>query len=262
MSLLPRLRFGRARETEILEQRVLALQAALSQCAQAAGRWASYRRYVSLVLAVLLLALGFALGTYREPIHQSIVGLAQAIGATSPTSASDVVHAAYQKGDYEAVLRLGHPLAAEGDARAQSILGLLHYRGRGVPQDLDEAVRWFRQAGDQGDATAQFYLGVMHSEGRGVPQNYAEAARWYRLAAERDDAAAQYNLALSIAKGEVGAADNVSAYFWFNLAASRFPNTDPRRSAAATNRDLMASKMTPDQLAAAQRWARDWKPKQ
>ena len=262
MLYFPRLRFASARKTDVLQRRVTALQTALQQCSEIAGRWTSFRRQVTAAIAIVMLALGFTLGAYREPIGRSIVGLAQAIGATSPTSGSDVVHAAYQKGDYEAVLRLGHPLAAEGDARAQSILGLLHYRGRGVPQDLDEAVRWFRQAGDQGDATAQFYLGVMHSEGRGVPQNYAEAARWYRLAAESGDAPAQYNLALSIAKGEVGAADNVSAFFWFNLAASRFPNADPRRSAAATNRDLMASKMTPDQLAAAQRWARDWKPKQ
>jgi TPR repeat protein len=161
------------------------------------------------------------------------------------------------------VLRLGRPLADQGDARAQSILGLVHYRGRGgVPQDLDEAATWFRQAGDQGDATAQFYLGLMYAEGRGVPQNYAEAAKWYRLAAERGDATAQYNLALFLAKGEVGAADNASAYFWFNLAAARFPNGDPRRSAAAAQRDLMASRMTPGELAAAQRWAREWKPKQ
>ena len=261
MLYFPRLRFARARKTDVLQRRVTALQTALQQCSEIAGRWTTFRRRITAAIAIVMLALGFALGTYREPIGRSIVGLAQAMGVTNGPD-SDVVHAAYQRGDYEAVLRLGHPLAAEGDARAQSILGLLHYRGRGVPQDLDEAVRRFRQAGDQGDATAQFYLGVMHSEGRGVPQNYAEAARWYRLAAERDDAAAQYNLALSIAKGEVGAADNVSAYFWFNLAAARFPNTDPRRSAAATNRDLMASKMTPDQLAAAQRWARDWKPKQ
>jgi TPR repeat protein len=30
-------------------------------------------------------------------------------------------------------LRLARPLAAEGDARAQSMLGLLYYHGQGVP---------------------------------------------------------------------------------------------------------------------------------
>lgn len=255
--------FFRSRKADVLEQRVTALQAALQQCSEVAGRWTTFRGSITTAIAIAMLALGFSLGTYRESIHESIGGLAEAVGVAKPASAIDAVEAAYQKGDYETVLRLARPLADQGDARAQSILGLVHYRGRGsVPQDLDEAARWFRQAGDQGDATAQFYLGVMYAEGRGVPQNYAEAARWYRLAAERGDAPAQYNLALFLAKGEVGAADNASAYFWFNLAAARFPNGDPRRNAAATQRDLMAGKMTPGELAAAQRWAREWKPKQ
>jgi len=250
------------RKADALQQRVTALQAALQQCSEIAGRWTTFRRGTTAAIAVAMLAVGFALGIYREPIHQSIVGLAEAVGVTKPASAFDAVQAAYQKGDYETALRLGRPLADEGDARAQSILGLMHYRGRGVPKDAGEAVTWFRQAADQGDTAAQFYLGVMYSEGQGVPQNYAEAAKWYRLAAERGDAPAQYNLALFLAKGEVGAADNASAYFWFNLAAARFPNGDPRRRDAAAQRDLMASKMTPGELAAAQRWAREWKPKQ
>lgn len=85
--------------------------------------------------------------------------------------------------------------------------------------------------------------------------------KWYRLAADQGDAPAQYNLGLSYAKGEVGEPDNVTAYVWFNLAAARFPVSDLRRSAAAANRDLVASKMTPDQIAEAQRLTRDWKPK-
>ncbi|MBX9825573.1 MAG: sel1 repeat family protein [Xanthobacteraceae bacterium] len=255
--------FFRARKADNLQQRVTALQAALQQCSEIAGRWTAFRRRTTVAIAVLMLALGFALGAYREPIHETIVSLAQAVGVVRPASALDAVQAAYRKGDYETVLRLGRPLAEAGDARAQSILGLAHYRGRGgVPQDLDEAARWFRQAADQGDATAQFYLGLMYAEGRGVPQSYTEAAKWYRLAAERGEAPAQYNLALLLSKGEVGAADHVSAYFWFNLAAARFPSGDPRRAAAVAQRDLMAGKMAPGEIAIAQRWAREWKPTQ
>jgi len=253
--------FFRARKADVLEQRVTALQAALQQCSEIAGRWTTFRRSITLAISVIMLALGFALGTYREPIGEAIVGMAQAIGIAKPASDLDRAQAAYQKGDYETVLRLARPLADGGDARAQSIVGLVHYRGRGVvPQDLDEAARWFRKAADQGDATAQFYLGIMYSEGRGVPQNYAEAAKWYRLAAERGDAPAQYNLALLLAKGEVGAADYVSAYFWFNLAAARFPSGDSRRIAAVAQRDLMAGRIPPGELAIAQRWAREWTP--
>ena len=259
--LLPRLRLGRVQETEALERQVANLQTALKQCADVAGRWTVFRREVTATVTVLMLAVGFALGAYREPIQQSVVGLAQAVHLAKAVPNSDSINAAFQQGDYEKALRLARRLAAQGDARAQSILGLMYYRGRGLPADQSEAVRWFRAAADRGDTSGQFYLGVAFSEGRGVPQDYAEAMKWYRRAADQGDAPAQYNLGLSYAKGEVGGPDNVSAYVWFNLAAARFPASDLRRSAAAANRDLVASKMTPDQIAEAQRLTRDWKPK-
>lgn len=260
MSILPRFGFGKDREAEVLQQRVSRLQTALSQCADVAGRWTEFRRSVTAAIAVLMLALGFTLGVYREPMQQAATRLAQTLGLAREAPNADAAYAAYQEGNYETALRLARPLAAEGDARAQSMLGLLHYRGRGVPLDHSEAVKWFRRAADQDDNAARFYLGVMFSEGQGVPQDYAEAAKWYRLAADRGDAQAQYNLGLSYAKGEAGELDNVSAHMWFNLAAAHFPPSDAAsRSAAVNNRDLVAKKMTPDQIAEAQKRAREWK---
>jgi TPR repeat protein len=209
----------------------------------------------------MLLAVGFTLGVYREAVQQSAVGFAQAIGVGASASNSDAASAAYQSGNYEAALRLARPLAEQGDARAQSVLGLAYYRGRGVPRDHTEAANWFGRAASHGDVAAQYYLGLMYSEGQGVPQDHIEAAKWYRLAADQGDAVAQYNLALSYAKGEAGAPDHVSAYIWFNLAAARFPASDPRRSAAVANRDLLASKMTQDELTEAQKRSREWTPK-
>ena len=37
-----------------------------------------------------------------------------------------------------------------------------------------------------GDATAQLRLGTMYDRGRGVPEDKAEAVRWYRLVAFPD----------------------------------------------------------------------------
>jgi hypothetical protein len=261
MSFLPRIRFGKDPKTEALERRVLTLQTALSQCAQMAGRWTEFRRSVTVAIAGFMLVLGFVLGTYREPIWHSVYDFAQAIGFPRQTPHSDVAYIAYQDGNYDAAKRLAAPLAAAGDARAQSLLGLIYYRGRGVAQDHNQALKWFLSAAEQGDIAAQFYLGVMFSEGDGVQQDYSAAVKWYRLAADRGDAAAQYNLGIAYATGEGGKPDNVSAYFWLNLAAARFPSSDTRRSAAAAGRDLVASKMTADQIAEAQNRAREWKPK-
>ena len=260
MSFWPRLRFRRARQTA-LEGRVSTLQTALQRCAEVAGRWTHFRREVTAGIAVLMLALGFALGVYREPIKQSVTGLAQAIGLARPGSSAGDAYTAYQKGDYAAVLRLASPLAAQGDAHAQSMLGLVYYRGHGVRKDHNEAVKWFRLAADQGDTAAQFFLGVMFSEGEGVPQDYAEAAKWYRLAADQGDPQAQYNLGLSYAKGNIGPPDNVSAYMWLNLATAHFPAADTRLSTAIASRDLVARQMSRDQIAEAQERARVWTPK-
>ncbi len=59
----------------------------------------------------------------------------------------------------------------------------MYYQGKGVPQDDQEAVRWYRQAADQGDAYAQNTLAYMYEHGRGVPRNYVRAYMWASLAA-------------------------------------------------------------------------------
>ena len=74
-------------------------------------------------------------------------------------------------------------LAEQGDAVAQFLLGAMYYRGRGVPQDYAEAVRWYRLAADQGAADAQGNLGIMYALGWGVPQDDDEAHMWLNLAA-------------------------------------------------------------------------------
>jgi TPR repeat protein len=261
MSFLPRLRFGRDPETESLERRVSALQTALKRSSEVAGRWTGFRRAVTAAIAVIMLTLGFALGVYREPIKQSITGLARAVGLARPTARADEPYPAYHNGDYATALRLASVLAQdEGDARAQSLLGLMYYRGQGVPQDYTDAAKWFRRAADQGDVDAQFYLGVMFSEGQGLPQDYPEGAKWFRLAADQGDAQAQYNLGVFYATGQAGRPDNVSAYMWFNLAAAHFAASDPRRSTAIGGRDLVANRMTNDQIAEAQKRAREWRP--
>jgi TPR repeat protein len=48
--------------------------------------------------------------------------------------------------------------------------------------------------------------------------------------------------------------DYVQAYMWFKLVG-------PADSVAAKNRDRVAAKMTPTQIAEAQKLAREWKPK-
>jgi TPR repeat protein len=60
--------------------------------------------------------------------------------------------------------------------------------GDGVPQDDREAVRWWRLAAEQGEAAAQSNLGLMCSNGEGVPEDDVLAYMWYNLAAAQGHA--------------------------------------------------------------------------
>ena len=93
-----------------------------------------------------------------------------------------------------------------------------------------------------------------------MPQDYKEAVRWYRAAAEQGFADAQSNLGLMYDKGQGVPQDYIQAHMWYNLAASS-GGDDEDRELAANIRDLIAEKMTSEQIAEAQRQAREWKPK-
>ncbi len=59
----------------------------------------------------------------------------------------------------------------------------MYSKGRGVPQDYAEAVRWLRRAAEQGGARAQYNLGLSYAKGIGVPQDYVRSHLWLSLAA-------------------------------------------------------------------------------
>ena len=90
-------------------------------------------------------------------IKALFVALVLAVGLESPVmaDASDDAATAYGKGDYATALLLLRPLANQGDAEVQSLLGFMYAEGQGVPQDYAAAVKWYRLAADQGDAEAQ-----------------------------------------------------------------------------------------------------------
>ncbi len=72
-------------------------------------------------------------------------------------------------------------------------LALKYYDGLGVAQDYAGAVKWFRLAAEQGDAKAQSNLGVIYAKGEGVAQDYVLAQMWFNLAAAQGDESAVKN---------------------------------------------------------------------
>jgi uncharacterized protein len=110
-------------------------------------------------------------------------------------------------------------LAKQGDARAQTSLGLMYARGYGVAKNMVTARRWWNFAASQNDPGAQYNLGVIYAEGDGVPQDYPQAMRWLNLAAQRGHVQAQHNLGLLYHEGKGVERDPVKAYFWMKVAA-------------------------------------------
>ena len=131
---------------------------------------------------------------------------------------------------YKTELRNIQELARRGDPNGFFHLGLMHYKGWGVPQDYAEAMRLFNLAAEKGHPQALIWLGDAYAEGKGVPKDYVEALKYYDLATSQ---AGQGELELS------------GVY---------------RDLADKKKRDL-ASRMTTAEIAEAQKRAREWKPK-
>lgn len=121
-------------------------------------------------------------------------------------------------------------------------------------KDYAAAAKEWREAADSGNAAAQFNLGLLYLDGKGVPQNDTEAANLFRRSADQGYLKAQYNLGELYAIGQGIRRDYVSAHMWLNLCAAQGD------AKCAAHRDLLARKMRPRDLAAAQRRATDWRP--
>jgi TPR repeat protein len=99
-----------------------------------------------------------------------LVALALVLGSAADAWAGDFEdgHAAYMHGDIETALSLWTPLAEQGHAGAQYMLGLIYFNGRAVPKDDALAEKWLRLAAEQGDADAQYLLGVIDPSAAGM----------------------------------------------------------------------------------------------
>jgi TPR repeat protein len=130
--------------------------------------------------------------------------------------------AAMDAGDKENAGRLFRILADQGYARAQAELGSESENAR----DYAEAAKWYRKAADQGNGVAQLFLGALYTTGSGVPQDY------------------------------------VLAHMWSNLAVSGLSPKASAYTGALKRRVILETRITPEQIAEAQKLAREWKPVQ
>jgi len=144
--------------------------------------------------------------------------------------------------------------ADQGYMAAEFCVGNCYFNGNGVPQDRVEALKWYRRAADKGFAYAQYNLGTFYAKGDGVVQDLSKAVEWFLKAGNQGEAGAQYNLGVIYYKGDGVTKDFVEAYKWFNLASAQ-GNADARKW-----RQIIESRMTANQIAEAQKMAREFRP--
>jgi TPR repeat protein len=99
----------------------------------------------------------------------------------------------YLAGDFDSVLSSCIKPAAHGGADAQFLLGKMHFKGEGTPQDYKQAIYWFTKAAEQGNSGAQSQLGVIFYSGKGTPKDNVMAYVWWNIAAAQGNESAANN---------------------------------------------------------------------
>jgi TPR repeat protein len=161
--------------------------------------------------------------------------------------------------DHSEAVRWWRRAAQAGFAPAQLRLADSYFEGRGVEQDHQGAAHWYRRAAEQGAPLAWLRLAFMYEHGLGIEQDDFIALRWYRPAAEYGFLSAMLNLGDRYAEGRTVPQDYVRAHKWFNLAgSSAAASEEALRDRAIRARERVAAAMTPEQIAEAQRLAREW----
>ena len=104
-------------------------------------------------------------------LRHSLLVLALIFSASTVASTADIDYS------FEGIKKR----AEAGDISDQHTLGMIYENGPDVPQDYQQAVRWYTKAAEAGYVQAQTDLGRMYYLGKGVAKNYVLAHKWLNL---------------------------------------------------------------------------------
>lgn len=135
-------------------------------------------------------------------------------------------------------------LANEGNPLAQFRLGGLYYHGRGVAEDENMAIYWWKKSAAAGNAEAMYQIAHAYLFGSGAAKSVAdpdkEAAVWYFQAASAGHAEAAYTLGLLFIAGKGVVEDKNEAIRWFRVAAAK-GHVEARKAMETTEKSAAQS---------------------
>lgn len=195
---------------------------------------------------------------------------------------------AFRNGDNSKAFDIFSDYAEQGNVDAQYYVGHMNKNGLSVPQNYDEALKWYKLAADQGHVIAQndlgmmyqlgqgttidlskafplyqasaaqgyygaeFNLGLMYYKGDGVEQSYDEAFKLMSQAAEQNFAIAQRYLGIMYKLGQGTYQNDIFSYMWLHIAKQ---NGDRQANEALS---ITATEMTPTNVVTAVNLANAW----
>lgn len=158
----------------------------------------------------------------------------------------------FERGAFDEAAAELAPLAESGEPTAQYVLGVMYLNLMVEPTSDGAAYALISAAAEAGHRAAQTELARMYRDGDGVAQDYARMMNWYAKAAEQGDVGAQLFLADGYGYGYGVEPDPVEAYKWYEIAIRYWG------ALAVRARDVLAEKMTDEQVAEAVRRAASW----
>jgi TPR repeat protein len=158
----------------------------------------------------------------------------------------------FERGRYDEAATALMPMAEAGVPVAQYLLGVMYLNLMVEPPQDGAALLLLRDAAQAGYLSAQTELARMYRNGDGVEQDFVKMMGWYQRAAEQGDVGAQLFVADCYGYGYGVEVDLVEAYKWYEIAIQYWG------SLAVRARDVLAEKMTDDEIAEAVRRAGAW----
>lgn len=245
-------------------------------------------------MSAISVSKGMILRTLIQAATTGALALALLLQEVVTGRASDLIEGLtrYTMRDHARAIEVIRPLADQGDAVAQEVLGKMYLAGEGTARDNTVAFKRFLQAAEGGRADAQLELGRMYRDGVGISadgnlamywfdraakqgspaafnaigelylghpdvlEDTAAARRFFLRGANLDNAEAMYNLSTLYLVGHGVTQDEIEAYKWFELSAQT--GVGQERDIAHRALSRLRERLTPSQVGMAMAAVNDW----
>lgn len=109
--------------------------------------------------------------------------------------------------------------ANNGNKESEFVIGYLYENGRGVPQNINEAVKWYRKSAKKKYTKALNNLAYLYQNGNGVEKDIRKAEELLKMSAKQGDDVACLNLGILYQTNNEINMEN--AKFWYKKAMNK-----------------------------------------